>query len=111
MSVTQPQVEPPIDELVVHLQGPYEVSHGLFETSRLITDEAEIGVDDQRQWLEFKRARLAGQGLVESALSREQHRAVPVMRHGVMRIEFDGAFEFALAFFPIPIKPDQRGGQ
>src|SRR5262249_47892252 len=28
-----------------------------------------------------------------------------------MRVEFDGPLEFALARLPIPIEPDQRGGQ
>src|SRR5262249_58787606 len=100
MRVTQPQMESRVDEVVIHLQSLEQVSLGFVETARLVTDETEVGVDDQRQRFEFQRAPLAGQSLVESALRREQHRAVPVMRHGVMRIEFDGALEFALARLP-----------
>ena len=84
--------------------------YGFTEAGRLVTDEPmlELMTSDRGS---SSRARLAGQGLVESALRREQHRTVPVVRHGVMRVEFDGAFEFTLARLPVPIEPDQRGGQ
>ena len=68
----------------------------------VVTDQAEVRVDDQRGGVELQRA-LDGVARVVEAPHRRQVDGVPVVRGLVARVEGDGSLEIALGVGELPV--------
>ncbi len=82
------------EKALVDLDRLPQLFDGFVITPRIKVNFAQVGVDDQRKWIQFLSALHLCQSLIKLAHNRQILPGVPVVSVCIVGIELDGSFKF-----------------